>query len=449
MARRQHWLLYVLAAILFQLARIIWTRLQKLKWFIDGTRTRIEQRRQAKFYNQCAQLLDIRLRHSMESLTLPPSDKYFITTHSRFVSPEYVLKDNVSIYALTNNEAVFIEVPEGVEEWRLSVNAFHKIAQFENAVRIVKIPLNAFNKLSRTLRKQSQPKIILGYSSARSGSTLMCSIFEKTECCVSFSEPGLIVDPFLVNKKCKDTKEEDKYKDILVSTVTMLCKPRSHAVKAYFLKMLTEMAWLDTNTVVETLKMHFTDVHFIYLYRNIPNVVNSIIKLQPELRYMKIVNLLLSVLGHNVRKKVKVLDFFEKEEQTRNSEIIDLLLKFLYHPQCLYLQFLIYVITKNHNVYLSIHQQKPGVVKSIKYEDLLSDPDATIRDVFSHCGLPSELVIEAKTALEHDSQANSVISRETLSKNKPRKPECVIKDALDRICKHYNVAGYYTDLRLP
>ena len=60
----------------------------------------------------------------------PSSALNFLTVHCGFVSPSYVLQDNVTLYYVTKSEAVFVESKEGVDVHHSENGSFMRTGQF-------------------------------------------------------------------------------------------------------------------------------------------------------------------------------------------------------------------------------------------------------------------------------------------------------------------------------
>ena len=94
------------------------------------------------------QLLDIIAKHKFCVILQQTGPQNFITTHAAFVSPSYVLQDNVTLYHVNATQAVFVETKEGFDVCHSNSSSFLRVAQFENARRIVIMPIESFHQLA-------------------------------------------------------------------------------------------------------------------------------------------------------------------------------------------------------------------------------------------------------------------------------------------------------------
>ena len=60
------------------------------------------------------------------------------------VKPDYVLRPNVSLYALSNEEAIFVETAENVNIYSSKVHPFFFVAQFRYAKNVIKMSITQF-----------------------------------------------------------------------------------------------------------------------------------------------------------------------------------------------------------------------------------------------------------------------------------------------------------------
>ena len=83
----------------------------------------------------------------------------FLCKFSSTVNLDYVLKRNVSLYAVTKHEAVFVETTESVNIYSSDVNAFMYSAQFDHCRNVIKMPIEYFHVLAEKSGRPSMPVI--------------------------------------------------------------------------------------------------------------------------------------------------------------------------------------------------------------------------------------------------------------------------------------------------
>ena len=146
----------------------------------------------------------------------------FLCIFSSTVDLDYVLKPNVSLYAVTKIEAVFIETTACVNIYSSDVNAFMFSAQFNHCKNVIKMPISCFHALAKKIGQPSLPVIWLSQT-GRCGSTLLCQMLEKVPGTLVMAEPDA---PTHINIM-QHTKavSESELDHIFKSTVRILCKP--------------------------------------------------------------------------------------------------------------------------------------------------------------------------------------------------------------------------------
>ncbi|ELU17791.1 hypothetical protein CAPTEDRAFT_198052 [Capitella teleta] len=327
----------------------------------------------------------------------PNQPSNIISRHMKYVHPCYVLKDEVSFYCLTKSEAWFVEAPEGVEVWKRSCNTFHKPAQHENAVNVIRMPLQSLYRLTNEMDDIKAKLFFIEYF-PRCGSTLLLQMFEETGECVTYSEPH-----YFNHFGRPEYSDEDVR---LAAVMKIHCKPRKQPTTAFVFK-----AVLFGKTLSPAVRRLYPQAKFLYLYRNIVPHVTSYHKLRKLIIIERLDAAIRSIhprvfwmLQKLVMSKLE-LPYTEKELNIAGKSDYP-------HGISTY-----YNVLKTHWVYLQRQQQDADAkTPSIKYEDLIKDPSKYITAVFRHYGLPLSLVPKAMRAMHKDSQRGSVLARTELKK---------------------------------
>jgi Sulfotransferase family len=80
-------------------------------------------------------------------------------------------------------------------------------------------------------------------------------------------------------------------------------------------------------------------------------------------------------------------------------------------------------------LYLELRQSDDIEVVGVRYEDLVGDPEESIRRIIEYCHLPLELVTPGLDGLKVDSQRNSLISKSAIGflPEPPLTPESIAR----------------------
>ena len=395
-------------------------------------------------YDCSGQILNVRMKYGFDTITMPNTVKNFLMSHDSFVHPRHVLRNEVSLYNITKTEAVFVEAPPGVEAWRHQYGSFHKQAQFDYAIKVIRMPLYAFHRLASEVGDPAANLIFMNFI-PRSGSTLMCRVFEATGKCVSFAEPHTLSQMLA---KVVQPEEEIEFSRTVQSGVRLLCKPRQNAdVLAFMIKMLPQGDLINFH-----LKKHFPEARFMFLYRNPRECVISVQRVSNTLNCSRVV-LRIEKFNRTLYVKAMRVAIFDKGLICAGLPIIQILqatpspLAIVgYYFWATYVKLNIMFNETNSSKPLSAHIYMPG----IKYEDIVANPHESIRVILEHCGLPLDLLPLALSGINTDSQANSVIGRAQLATHeKTANLIGSVAEDITVLSKYYGTPDLSEDYRFP
>lgn len=112
----------------------------------------------------------------------------FLCFFNSCIEPDYVLRPNVSLYALTDTEAFFVETPAGVYIYSSKVHPFFFIAQFLYAQNVIKMSITFFFSIAGKIGEPTVPVIWIA-NTGRCGGTMLCQIFESVPGTLVMHEP--------------------------------------------------------------------------------------------------------------------------------------------------------------------------------------------------------------------------------------------------------------------
>ena len=211
----------VLAGLLFHALQFVFRKLQAVVWQFNGTQQKIKNIHQNKSYETCAHVQSIWTRYTVADI-FAGNKANFISTHDMFTHPDYLLANNVSLFDVTPEEAVFVETDHTVDIYNSDVAIFVRIAQYNYAKKLITMPLWAFHTFADNLGDPKGKAILLS-NTGRCGSTLLTQVFESTEECVCISEPGYLAS-FCMNPQLFPTGDLAK---LVCSAIRVTCKPLS------------------------------------------------------------------------------------------------------------------------------------------------------------------------------------------------------------------------------
>ena len=386
------WLVHTIKFLLYTVIHYIYTTLQyHVVWRLNGTLKQLEESQRPENYERSAQVLKILFSYRYDIIMQPLSTLDFMLVHEKFDHPERVLKDNVDMYYVDENKAVFTEAEEGVQQWRNDYGVHLRVAQYNQAVRVILLPMHAASRLSD---KVGDPKarLIFLSNTARCGGTLLGQVFERTGKCVVFSEPGGIQSISMYEQHKMPKEKLDK---ITRTTVRLFCKPTKspEEVVAYVFKPLA--GTLDT---VPAIQRVYPNAKHLFCYRDVKTMANAIQKLRN-------VNALVRLMWWGGSCSSSFMAMFLKLAGLSTN--FSLKLK---HPMDL--GFITWAASVRR--YLDLRQQ--GVdIAGFFYDDLVKNKQYAVERVFEFTDMPKSLVEAGVRGLDRDSQGNSGISNKNFA----------------------------------
>jgi hypothetical protein len=380
---------------LWVVSRRLYGLIQGVVWLLNGTYLTLWRSRSPGNDYWSAQLLDIVARYKLDLVLEQSGPQNFLTTHAGFVSPSYVLQDNVTLYYVTATEAVFVETKEELDVTHSDYGAFLRVAQFENARRIVRVPIEAFHRLAESLG-DPKGKIVFVTNTGRCGSTLLSQIYEETGRCLSLSEP----DALNAIAVYKYSWPQDKLDRLVRNSVRIQCKPlRDRPMDAYVLKPTA-----PTVDAVSMLLRIFPDSKQIFMYREGLKVAQSLVRSAKGMPMLGLTFILTTLHPRLCQMSIEAMGLPAKEFKVKLST-----------P----LVFSVYVWAVFCSKYLALRRDPSIPIVAVKYEDLVKHKLESTRAVLRFTGLPEEWAEKAIAALDKDSQRHSPLSMKNLSTEKP------------------------------
>ena len=406
----------VFVQILWTLFRKTFEFFQYFVWWWNGTHARIKENYKKDAIKGSVQVLNILARHKFCFLLQPSGADNFLMTHSEFVDPEYVLQDNITLYYINKDEAVFVEAEEGVDVTQSKHGSFVRYAQFKMARKVIIMPISAFNRLGEKVG-QTKAKIIFLCNSARCGSTLVNQVFEETGSSIAYSEP----DAFNAVVQLKGLVSEEERIRIFKNCINIMCKPcHTKEIKSYVLKPTQ-----PTMVEMPLIKELFPDSHMMYIYRDGLKCSKSLAKICNELPMLG----LTMAFGRRSAKFTRMsiegmglpADNFEVKLQSG-------------------IHFGSIVWSAAMREYLDFREKGIAIV-GVRYEDLVDDTTYAYQKIFEYCNLPYDAKA-VELAMGRDSQRGTNINMKTLAKHKQDEFTDDVKKATDEICDKFGLPHF-------
>ena len=363
------------------------------------------------------------------------SARDFLCIFSSTVDLNYVLKPNVSLYAITKHEAVFVETPASIDIYCSDESSFVNAAQFDHSVNVMKMPISCFHALAEKIGNPSVPTIWLSQT-GRCGSTLLGQILEKVPGTLVISEPDAPAHiDCMWQVKAISESERDQ---LVISTVRMLCKPYPGAARICIKTRGTCIA------MMKIISKLFPDIKQMFMYRNCKETVSSYLALLSSVPFTTAGRVCLDSKWLTVVKpyfkhqtEVHFIRTLKKSTDAMISKV------FVFNSITMFTY-----MWANYMLIARDAITHDDDILTVKYEDLINEKLDTCTSIFKKLGLDVTYLSTALSAFDKDSQRRSVLSRARIGKSTSRQTsENDIIDA-DAILSRYNMPLMGHDFRI-
>jgi hypothetical protein len=313
----------------------------------------------------------------------------FSCTSGEVINPEIVLANpDVSLYCLDDaaKHAIFVELPPGID---LARAPFVYQTQHDHAQRLIAVPYDTFRRLARAL--PAVGRLIVTYSSGRSGSTLVSHLFNALDGVASLSEPDVATQ--FVHLRRTQGEGEAALRDLLDCSVRFLFKPSAFGRQsAYALKLRAEGL-----RVMDLYQTTFPRARNLFLYRDALSFVASFSRIlrrfgSPEYAPVSEV---LTEFGQYFGQDLTHLTAY------LHSGTTDLSI-----PQQFTLMWLAAM-----EWYLA--QYARGIpILAVRYNDLNAQREQVVAAILQHCGLSAAQAPDLLSVFARDAQAGTALARE-------------------------------------
>ena len=328
------------------------------------------------------------------------------------INPKIIIESpNISLYCLDpqNQQAIFVETPLEIE---LSNAAFFYQAQYEYAQRLIAVPLEDLPQLITAIEEPIE-KLIMIYSVGRCGSTLLSKVFNQIETVLSLSEPDVFSQ--IVGLRNPDGSNDAEIAQLLKICIYLLSKPTLKGKQSCFVLKLRSFCIELGDLIYQA----FPDSQVIFLYRNAEDVVRS------SIRAFVYLSAMLPTIAQNIdlySRFIPLLKEYANDIDFTDSSAIDI-----------YTTAWLSVIQRYRFL-----QQRGIPTCTIRYENLVADPQKIVSAIFEYCGLSLAEVSHSCQVFAKDSQSDSNLSKENLSKHEIQIPDILeIRQKMDKLLQKH------------
>ena len=421
-----NFLIYFMKVIIYSFYYVCWVFVGVL----DAIMNRLDSFANSQSPLNSAKLGRILWRQKIMTMNhMSPLD--FLCLFRTRVKPEYVLKQNVSLFALTNKEAIFVETPDDVNIYSSEVHPFFMIAQYLNATHVIKMSISEFVHLADKIGDPNVPVIWMS-NTGRCGGTMLTQMFESVPGTLAIDQPDAPTNLHFLYESYKLNNED--YREILKSIIRILCKP--HACVE---RICIKPRQICTSMMTDISRL-YPDITQLFIYRNISDTIGSYLAVMASDPYPVVLRSCTdSEWFSNFVTYFRnfLVNYFVSKRKT-----------FVDVPHNVSAAGVLCYGMANYILLARDAISKDPKILPIKYEDILSLPRETLSNIFDHAGILGEPLHSALACLERDSQRGSPVGRDKVKETTALRMSLLDRVKCDAILSKYNLPRMGEVLRI-
>jgi hypothetical protein len=306
-----------------------------------------------------------------------------------FDAQKILNESTVSLYCLDpkSDEAIFVIIPSDIH---LNEVPFYIAAQYEHAVQVIKVSYNTLYHLADQVELDDQ-RLILIYSTGRSGTTVTSLAFNQVEDVTSFSEPDVFT-------QLVQLRDYSRSSDALISKLTAACTRLTCKQSALNEKPIWALKFKSfVIDLADLIYQNFPEAKCLFLYRNAEPWFDS---------YMRTFGGYLSPEAMEeswlwCKSTIRMVDSYPIYNHGEITAGLMMGLMWLNNMERCY-----EMIKAGHPIL------------PVRYEDLKANPLSVMEKLFDYCGVNTGNKAALANVFATDSQAGTGIARDKISQMK-------------------------------
>ena len=322
--------------------------------------------------------------------------EWFLLKFSKMVDISVIEEEDVHLYDITLKEFHFARVKNGVDLSDIDKYPITLFASQDHAAEVIIIPREPVYKYLKKKPDRDGSNITIIHSIGRCGSTLIASMVHRTKQCQVLSEPHPLLRFSGMTNRPSDKIPLDSAKNLklLKAIMILLCKDPG---RLYCIKP----TGIYTGNLVHLVHKILPRAKELFLYRALRPTISSYKRVFGEVNMS-----MLTSQGAKELQSIKYRRIFYKIDAAKLNALQ---------------QWIFTLLCQMQPFYLECNDRKN--LKSYSYESLLHDRERFCRSLLLNIGIEEQYVSTALTAMEKDSQENSVLSRSKIGGNSDTVPE--------------------------
>jgi len=333
-------------------------------------------------------------------------ERNFILKHSEWVEPDFVLKENVSLFGVSQDgsSVSFTMTSSDLDVYSSDQGPFMYITQFKLATHLITMDVDTFKELAETL-PEKDVKVIIVANTGRCGSTLLAQMFEEVKGARVLSEPHSLLDALYLHNR--SVIDHVTYAILVKSImkVHIACATTREDIKILVFKPV-----FKCTPQIKLMIDGFSDTSVIFLYRTVKETVGSFMRVMAA--FTKFANLFTDMN--------EMMDYWLSDlplplpKSTYKWAREQNMLLSLSLPSAIALNWCATVVCIRDYIDQGTH------ISCLDYKDLVKSPDQVWNSLRRFCNL-SETTSIPLEAYQKDSQRGAFLSRGVLATTEGKK----------------------------
>lgn len=320
----------------------------------------------------------------------------FVLGPGKPVSASIGIETGWSLYSFDfeTQTALFVELPLELD---LSQSAFTYMDQCKYAIRLLQVPMADLADLAAQIPEAK--KVIFVFNIGRCGSTLACNVLNELPEVWCLSEPDaysrLLLEDFLA--KSRVIYPRDQAVQLIQQATRLLFRPPPGQDETVFAVKFRSQSLFQADLYYEA----FPDASFVFLYRDALNWSDSVYQMVRKF----------GAPADTPREECGVLwDIFTAASgREKLLKYVDIDTEVAPMEDALSPAWAFAMDT------YSAHLNAGVPFMALRYNELNSDRQGSLRSLFAHCGLPPDRAVSFFVAFEKDSQQGTPIARDIVA----------------------------------
>ena len=304
-------------------------------------------------------------------------------------------------------------------------------AQYFNAKNVIKMPISDFVSLADNIGDPTVPVIWIS-NTGRCGGTMLTQMFESVPGTLAIDQPDAPTNLHIL-RDCNKIDDDD-YKVILKSIIRVLCKPHPGTER------ICIKARPHCTTMMTDISNMYPDIRQLFMYRNSLDTIRSYLATMVTDSYAVVLR-----ASTDSEWFSKFIPYFRKTLLkyflSKKKALVDV-------PEDVSTACVTCCGWVNQILLARDALSRDPNIISVRYEDILSRPNETLRHIFECVGISNGYIDHALKSLERDSFRGTPFGRDKNRDMTKQYMSILDRVTCDAILLKYNLPRMGEDFRI-